>query len=506
MTVAAAKHASLWLETAPAREFPALDEDVSVDVAVVGAGIVGVTAALLLKREGATVALVEADRVGAGVTGHTTAKVTSLHGLTYATLRSKFGDEGARLYGKANEAALARMERFVEEERIDCDWRRRAAFTYTEDESELDKVREEAEVAHELGLPASFDPTPPLPWEVAGAVRFDDQAEFHPQKYVQALAAKVPGDGSHVVERSRALRVRGGPQRVETERAAVYASDVVVATHLPFLDRGLFFARCHPERSYCLAAPLRGPGPDGMFITASPPTRSVRLQPSPDGDGELLVISGEGHKPAHGGDTMERVERVAAWTREHFDIGDFAYRWSAQDNMPMDGAPYVGRLLPATSGLWVATGFKKWGLAGGTAAAMMLADEIMGRECSWREAFDASRVKPVASAGEFVKENADVAARFFGDRLRGLGGVDPAELAPGEGKVGRSGRSRVAVSKDEQGRVHAVSATCTHMYCEVGWNSADSTWDCPCHGSRFGPDGAVLHGPATKPLAPKSLG
>ena len=505
MTVEAAKHASLWLDTAPEPDFPALEGDISVDVAVVGGGIAGVSAALLLKREGATVALVEADRVGHGVTGHTTAKVTSLHGLHYATLKSKFGEEGARLYGRANEAGLARMAQFVEEEGIECGWRRRSAFTYTEDEDQLDEVREEAEVAAQLGLPASFDPEPPLPWRVAGAVRFDEQAEYHPQRYLLALAEKIPGDGSYVVQRARALRVRGRPQRVESAHGTVYANDVMVATHLPFLDRGGFFARSHPERSYCLAAPLHGEGPDGMFITAGPPTRSVRLHPDPEGDGELLVVSGEGHKPAHGGDTMEKVRRLGAWVREHFDVGEFTHRWSAQDNMPVDGAPYVGPILPATSGVWVATGFKKWGLAAGTAAAMQLADEITGRECSWRSVFDSTRAKPMASASEFAKENADVAARFFGDRLRGLGGVDPDTLAPGEGRVGRDGVGRVAVSKDREGRVHAVSATCTHLFCEVGWNSAEESWDCPCHGSRFAPDGSVLHGPATQPLAPKAL-
>ena len=494
---AAAKHASLWLETATPSDFPALSEDVAVDVAVIGAGIVGVTAAVLLKRAGATVALVEAGRVGAGVTGHTTAKLTSLHSLTYAKLISSFGEVPARRYAEANQAAIERIARFVEEEGIECDFRRRTAYTYADEGGDLDPILAEVDAARRLGLPASFVEEPPLPFATAGAVRFEDQAEFQPTAYVRALAATIPGEGSHVVERSTATAVRDHPRRVDTDGGTVYAREVVVATHQPFLYRGLFFARTHPEREHVLALRLAGDPPEGMYLSTESPSHTFRAHPTRDG--ELLIVGGESHKTGQGGDTMERVRRLEAWARERFDVRAVVYRWAAQDNMPVDGLPFAGRLTRRSTDLWVATGLRKWGLTNGTAAAMILTDEILGRPNPWASVYDATRFTPLASATELLKENADVALRFLVGRAWGeRDGL--ADLHRGEGRIVRLGGRQLAAYRDEEGVVHAVSPVCTHLRCIVAWNSAERTWDCPCHGSRFDVDGRVVQGPAIRDL------
>jgi glycine/D-amino acid oxidase-like deaminating enzyme/nitrite reductase/ring-hydroxylating ferredoxin subunit len=490
------KPGSLWLATTPAGQFPPLDRSLTVDVAVLGAGIVGVTAAFLLKRAGATVALLEAGQVSGGVTGHTTAKLTSLHGLTYTALASRFGNEGARTYGEANEGGLDRMARLVKELAIECDFRRKPNYTYTESDDEREKIELEVETATELGLPAAYTESTDLPFPVSAAVRFANQAEFHPSKYLLALASAIPGDGSHVFEQTRALGVDdGSPSHVETERGDTIAAErVIVATHMPFLDRGLFFARVHPSRSYVLAARIAGPLPQGMYLSTERRAHSIRVHPVEDG--ELLIVGGESHKTGQS-DSSERYRMLEAFARERFAVQSIDYRWSSQDNMPADGVPYVGRLWPLSERILTATGLRKWGLAQGTAAAMILSDAVGGRPNPWTSFFSTSRLPPVSSARELAMENVNVAFHFVADRAKRS---SASGVSPGEAKVVRSGLGQVALYRDDRGEVHTVSARCTHLGCIVSWNSAEKTWDCPCHGSRFSYDGEVVQGPAVKPL------
>ncbi len=476
---------SLWFEdvTRPQRE--ALEHDVSVDVAVLGAGMVGLTTGLLLERQGARVAVLEARRVAAGASGYNTAKLSSLHGLSYRKLVSSLGSELARAYGEANEAGIARVFELAGELGIDCDLRRKPNYTYTESESDLDQVREEAGVALGLGLPASFVEDVDLPFAVAGAVRFEGQAEFHPVKYLEGLAAALDGP---VYEGTMATHVHGS--RVRTAGGPVVSAEhVVVATHLPFLDRGLYFARCHPERSYVVAGRTTDP-PAGMYLSTEQPAHSIRAH------GHWLLVGGESHKTGQA-DAAERYARLEAWARERFGI-EPELRWATQDHMPLDGVPYVGRHDPLSSGVWVATGFRKWGLAMGTAAAELLAAQIAGRDHAWTELFEPQRLRPKASATSFVKENANVALRFMGDRVAKRGDVD--KIGPGEGRVVGAGLGQRAVYRDEDGTLHELSARCTHLGCIVNWNTAERTWDCPCHGSRFAASGKVIEGPAVRPL------
>ncbi|MEA2431217.1 MAG: hypothetical protein QOI19_1690, partial [Thermoleophilaceae bacterium] len=322
------KNTSLWVDSAPQTDYPALTPGVHVDIAVLGGGIAGLTTALLLKRDGARVAVVEAGRVGAGVTAYTTAKVTSLHGIQYQSVESSFGDDGARTYAEANEAGLERVAAFVDELGIDCDFRRKPAFTYAEDESDRGTIEDEVEAARRAGLDASFTTETDLPWPVAAAIRVDDQAEFHPRRYLIALAAAIPGGGSHVFERSRAIAVAGGKEhvRISTTRGELTADQVVVATHFPFLDRGGYFARMHPERSYGLGLYLKrgARAPQGMYLSSESPSHTVRSHPTTKG--EMVIAGGESHKTGQGGDTAERVARLERWARERFDVRSIEYR------------------------------------------------------------------------------------------------------------------------------------------------------------------------------------
>ncbi|HEX8556659.1 MAG TPA: FAD-dependent oxidoreductase [Pyrinomonadaceae bacterium] len=495
---------SLWLATTPETQYPSLSGDVSVDVAVLGGGIAGVATAYLLKQAGATVAVVEAGRVVESVTGNTTAKITSLHGLIYDQLVSDFGEEKARLYGEAQEAAKEKIASLVEGLGIDCDFRRAAAYTYTLDEREKEQVEREVEAARRLGLPATYTEETELPFAVRAAVRFDDQAQFHPRKYLLALAERIPGGGSHVFERTRAFDIEDGePCAVKASGGTVRAKSVVVATHFPYYDPNIYFAAMYPTRSYVLGCRLNGPAPRGMYVGTGASRNSIRN--SPYEGGEIVMLGGGRHKTGQGGDTRERYQRLEEWARANFDVASVEFRWSTQDNNTVDGVPYIGRLSSGSKHVYVATGFKGWGMTNSHVAALLLGDMIQGRANPWAEVFDPSRFKPVTSARDFVRENMNVAKEFMADRVSTpeLGSLDV--IPPGHGEVVEWRGERVAVYKDEGGRVSACSAVCTHMGCVVHWNSAERSWDCPCHGSRFNYDGKVIQGPANEALEPKQL-
>jgi glycine/D-amino acid oxidase-like deaminating enzyme/nitrite reductase/ring-hydroxylating ferredoxin subunit len=496
-------HESVWIATTEAPGFPPLDAPLDVDVAVLGGGIAGLTTALLLKKAGVRVAVVEAGRVSGATTGHTTAKVSAQHGLIYDTLRSKFGDEGAHSYAEANLAAVERIDAWVREHGIDCDWERRPAYAYTEQDSYVKQVEKEVEAALQAGCPASFTEETDLPWQVKGAVRFDDQAQFHPRRYCLALADLIDGDGSRVLEQTRALDVEdGSPCVVKTDRHGVRAECVVLATHLPFLDEGAFSAKCHPEREYVLAVALDQPVPSGMYISIEAPTRSVR-QHRFDG-GELLILGGDSHKTGQDDDTERHYAALDEFARQRFAVRSVKYRWSTQDYMSLDQIPYIGKLRRTSDRLYVATGFGKWGMTNGTVAGVLISDQILRRDNPWSELFDPNRAKPLASAKDFVTENFNVAKRFIGDRFTRRTSVSVEDVRPGEAAVGFVNGQHVAVSRDHDGRLHGVSARCTHMGCLVRWNPAERSWDCPCHGSRFAPDGTVLEGPAVAALEARS--
>jgi glycine/D-amino acid oxidase-like deaminating enzyme/nitrite reductase/ring-hydroxylating ferredoxin subunit len=497
---------SFWLETTPETDYPPLADGVSVDVAVVGAGITGITAAVLLKRAGKTVALLDSKRIVHGASGYTTAKVTSGHGASYAKIRKAFGEDGARTYAEANEAGLARIAQFVEEDGLECDFERRPNYVYAESEQEVAQLRQEAEVERKAGLAVGLVDETPLPFPVHAALRLENQAQFHPRKYLLALAAAIPGDGSHVFEQSRVHGVkRGEPCEVTTDEGVLQAAEVVLATHLPILDRGLFFTKAYPHRSYAVAAPIgQAPDPRGMYINSSTPTRSIRTLR--DGDRVFIQVGGNGHKTGDEDDTPARYDQLETFLRRHWPAaGEIRYRWSTQDYMAHDRVPYVGLLRRGSEHILAATGYNKWGMTNGTAAAMILADRILGRRNPWADLYESKRLVRRSGLGSFVKENAATGLRFVSDRLGRADRAAVDDLKPGEGGLIRMRGRKTAVYRDEQGALHGLSPVCQHLYCLVDWNPAERTWDCPCHGSRYDGTGRAIQGPTTKDLKRRQL-
>lgn len=486
-----------WIETATPAAFPRLTGEISADVAVVGGGLVGTIVARLLKDQGLRVALLEARRVGQEVTGKSTAKITSQHNLIYARLKSKFGMDGARNYAEANEAGLRKILALAADHGLAADIEVKPAYTYTLLDEHVGSIEKEVQLARELGLPASLVTETGLPFAVRRAMRWSDQAQFHPVKFVAGLAATIPGAGSHVFEESRVLDWDSGG--VVTAEGAIKARCVVMATQLPLGQVGAYYAQNYPHMHPVIAGradPRRIP--EGMYISVEQPRHSLRSHRPAERD-PFLVFTGPGYKPGDMDEARKAFAEIEGFARDHFGV-EATCRWTNEDYTPMDGRPFIGWSSRLKDGPLVATGFDAWGISNGAAAAMIIADLVAGRENPWADFFDASRLDVRHGAKRFVKGNAAVAAELIGGRLASKP-KDAGALRPGEAAILKVDGENMAVFRDEAGQFHRLSAVCSHMGCLVCWNEIDRTWDCPCHGSRFGLDGEVIHGPATRPLS-----
>jgi glycine/D-amino acid oxidase-like deaminating enzyme/nitrite reductase/ring-hydroxylating ferredoxin subunit len=493
------EHRSVWLATADQPSYPRLDEDLDVDLVVVGAGITGLTTALLARRDGASVAVLEARTVGAGTTGKTTGKVSSQHSVIYDSLVSRHGLQKAQQYADANQAGMQQVARLTDEIGIDCDLTWASSYAYTAQASQRHKIADEFRAAEKLGLPVRMEDATELPVPVEAAIVFDDQIHLHAGRYLAGLARGFVDAGGDLYEHTRVTNVHehGDGVEVRTERGTVHAAHVVLATLLPIRYAGAYFAKARPTRSYGLALRLRGEAPKGMGISIDSPTRSTRpwLDPGPGG----MILVGNDHETGTKEDTASAYRDLEEWARATFDVEAVDYRWSSQDFVTPDMMPYVGR-AQGTSKTYVATGFRKWGLTNGTAAAMMITDVLAGRSNPWLEAFDAKRIGGPRTVAGMAKDNAKVGKEFVAGHLGRLRASAVEKLARGEGGLVQVGRHAVGAYRDPAGKVHAVGVNCTHMGCRLNWNNAETSWDCPCHGSRFDVDGSVLDGPAVTPL------
>jgi glycine/D-amino acid oxidase-like deaminating enzyme/nitrite reductase/ring-hydroxylating ferredoxin subunit len=495
---------SYWIATAPARSYPTLEGDHEVDVAVIGGGITGITAAALLERAGKRVALIEAQKVAQGVTGYTTAHLTEAIDTRYGALTRDFGLEGARLAAQASRAAIDRIAGFVAEKSIHCAWRRLPGYLYSEREDDLEALHHEFEAAKRLGLAVSMTDDVPLPFPTRAAVRFANQAEFHVRAYLLPLCEEIVERGGRVFEDSRVVDFEEGDVcRVVTDRGAVRAKQVVVAANVP-LNRVLLQTKLSHYRSYVLALRVSQPKLEGLFWDTDNPYHYLRSAAVDGGSESVLLVGGEDHKTGTVEHTEACYERLLDYAGARFDVQEVGFRWSAQVIETVDGLPLIGPNAKS-SRVFVATGYSGNGMTFGTAAAMILSDLVLGKSNPFAELFDPARIKPVAAARDFVVDNAEVGLHFVADRLRSADTDDVHDVAPGQGKIVRMGGKRLAVFRDASGKLHGLSPVCPHLGCHVHFNDAEATWDCPCHGSRFDTDGKVLNGPSLRGLEPVAI-
>ncbi len=472
----------------------------SADVVVVGAGIAGLAAAAQLSTEGVDVVVLDTSGVGSGATGRSSAKVSVLQETLIQEIAERDGSDVATKYVQANEYGRRWIEQQVKDESIDCDWTVQRAITYVADPGNRRLVEREAAVLRAAGVEASVVEID-LPYETGGAVVVDGQGQIDPVRFLGGLSDIVIGRGGSIHSGVRATGVRDGRSgvTVETTQGTIRARHVILATGLPFLDRGLFFARSVPQSSYVVACEVDELPAAGMYLSADDPKRSLRTAKG-SGGRTLLLVGGEGHKTGQGGDTIKRQERLVAWADEHFGVRSVVHRFMAQDYMTPDRRPFVGPIHPGPTSVLVATGFNKWGFTNGAASASILTAHVTGSESpAWADAFTTSRL-PFSGASRMLRAGVDVQKQMIEGWAKALVVRQHAEGREGE-VVGR-GVKPIAIGQSATNgeKPCAVSGVCPHLGGVVSWNSAEETWDCPLHGSRFERDGALLHGPAVDDL------
>ncbi|MFP2909839.1 FAD-dependent oxidoreductase, partial [Pyxidicoccus sp. 3LFB2] len=485
---------SLWTETAEPRSYPPLQGDVRTDVVVIGAGVAGLTTAYLLAKEGRKVLVLDMHELCSGQTGQTTAHLTEFLDERYHTLERDFGQEGARVAATSARAAIETIGALVQTLGIDCQFERLPAYLYASKASHAHDLERELDAARRAGVDVSLTQDVPLPFHASLALRAESQAQLHPRRYLLGLADAFVALGGRICEHTRVLEVEdGSPARVHTERGTVTCEDVVEATTTP-LNRVFLHTKLYPYRTYALAGrPGHAPA-HALFYDTEDPYHYIR----PAGD--LLIIGGEDHKVGDEEDTTQPFARLESYARQHFGLREVTHRWSGQVIEPADGLPYIGR-NSLRRHTWVATGFSGTGITFGTVAGLVLRDQLAGRDNPFGRLFTATRVKPLAAAMEFMKENAQVGYHFVADRLRPADAQALSAVRPGEGAIVELDGKKAAVYRAESGEVHALSPVCTHLGCHVNWNKAEKSWDCPCHGARYSPSGEVLNGPASRALA-----
>ncbi|MCI0156974.1 FAD-dependent oxidoreductase [Leifsonia shinshuensis] len=489
---------SLWLRTAPPIPTDRFEWDGAYDVVIAGAGLTGLATGVMLAHGGARVCVLEARTVGAVTSGNTTGKVSLLQGTQLSQITRFSSERVAAAYVDGNAAGRDWLLDFLDDHRVPYDVR--DAYTFATTLDGLDRLDAELRAARAVGLPVSEERACELPFPVEGALILRDQAQVHPMQVLAALAAELRRLGGRIVEGERVTAVSAADPAVVTSSSGRTTADaVVLATGTPILDRGLYFAKTEPYRSYVAAFRVPGVLPQAMHLSAETPARSLRT--ARDADGDLLLVGGDGHPAGRGGSTAAHVAGLTAWAERTFPGAERTTWWAAQDYRSVNRVPFVGWLPRGRGRIHLATGYDKRGLTNAVAAAISLSADLSGAEVpEWARILHHRVTRPIDLA-DGARANAATGI----EAARGWAAAETAHanenLAPAEGMgaVGRRGVAPVAVSTVD-GRTCELSAVCTHLGGIVRWNDAERSWDCPLHGSRFAPDGTVLEGPAVEPL------
>lgn len=491
---------SLWQAyNIQSRANATISEKESCDVLIIGAGITGVTTALILQRQGKQCVLVEANHVGFGTTGGTSAHLNTFFDATYPQVDQDFGKESSKLLAQAGKDAFSIIKNFINSSAIDCDYIEKPGILYAENKNQAEQLQQIKESALEAGVEVSETRDNKIPVDFTAAITFEAQGQFHPLKYLEGLIKEFLRLGGVLYENSRVVKI-DSDDAIQTvhiqDQSLIKAKDVVYATHVP-PGFNLFNFRCAAYRSYVIAVKLKeGNYPEELIYDMQEPYHYIR---SHNVAGQnLLLIGGEDHKSGQGNEE-ESLKRLIDYASACFDVSEVVHSWSSQYYVPVDGLPYIGA-YPGHKNTYLATGFNGNGMIFGTLAGQVISDQILRKENPYSQLFDPSRIKPIAGFKEWVKENADVAVHFVKDRLN-VEGLESLQQIPADsGQVVELDGEKLAVYKDKNGEIHALSPVCTHAGCIVKWNALEKSWDCPCHGGRYDALGKVLTGPPRKPL------
>lgn len=487
---------SYWRDTGKVPSYGELKNDLHVDTVVVGAGIAGVMTAYQLAKAGKEVAVLEARELFSGTSGFTTAKLTAQHNLIYDELINRYGQETAKLFYQANMEGIASIKELADQFGIDCELEEREAFVFTQKAENRNKISKEAEAYQKLGIEGEFVEDLPLNMEVEAAIMMRNQAQFHPVKFLAGLLEEFVNLGGKVYDQTKVMDIADKANKTEctTENGLkVTASQVVQATHLPIIEpESKFFSKQNnPESSYALAVKTKDEFPDGLYINADLPKRTLRGLDSKTG--RVVLVGGESHSTGDGKSSSERYKELESFAKELFEVKEIINRWSAHDYISEDRLPFIGALSEDQPNVYVVTGLSKWGLAISATGAKILTDAILEKDNPYKAMFTPERIIQESISVEPQEENHN----HYDDASEEN---NPEELSNNQGMITKRDGEEVGAYKDENGNLHYVDLTCTHLGCGVQWNDGDNTWDCPCHGSRFSGTGEVIEGPAVDSL------
>lgn len=494
---------SYWIESTKniEKEYSSLNKNLEVDVCIIGAGITGSMTAYYLTKEGKKVAILEKDKVCLRTTGNTTAKITSQHGLFYKYLLQSEGYEFAKKYYEANEKAIRNIENIVNKENIDCDFEKQDAYVFTQKEDEVAKIKDEVESVKKIGGTCEFTTKTNLPFSVQGAIKSPNQAQFNSRKFVLEVLNKIEESGrGYIFENSKVVDVKkdGDKYNVYTKDNYIKAKYVVLACHYPIINSlGYYFLKMYQSRSHAIAIEADTNFFDGMYINSELPTKSFRT--IIDGDKRLLAIVGSDYKTGSDIDYENINNELEKIAKDMYPNCKIKYRWSAQDCISLDKVPYIGEFSNFMPNVYVGTGYKKWGMTLSNISANIICDKIQGRDNEYEDIFKATRLEPKKNIKEVENMVKQTAKSLVLEKFElPKDGLD--EIKNGEGKIINISGNKVGVYKDENGKIYAVKPVCSHLGCELSWNSLEHTWDCPCHGSRFDIKGKSLEAPSINSL------
>ena len=474
---------SVWSDSCKFEKRKVLDKDIKTDVLVIGAGIAGILTAYMLRENGKEVVLIDKDEVCSGNTKNTTAKITSQHDLIYDKLISEFGLDMAKQYAKANELAIEKYEEIITERKIDCEFERHSAYVYSL--NEVDKIKKEVEAAKKLGICAEFVQNTNLPFEVKGAVKFNNQAQFNPLKFLNHISKDLL-----IYEHTRALEIK--ENLVITNRGNITANNIVVATHYPIMNTpGYYFMRMHQERSYVIALE-NADNIEGMYIDVEKNGCSFRNYKDLLLLGAIDQRTGENEK----GGCYDKLRKIA---KDLYPNSKEKYHWSAQDCMTIDNIPYIGKYSDETENIYVATGFNKWGMTSSMVAAIIISDMILGKYNDFSEIFSPKRFDLSLSISNMAKDITETTKNFIAQKIY-IPSSKIEHIKNGHAGIVEYNGEKVGVYKNNEGKEFIVTTKCPHLGCQLSWNADELSWDCPCHGSRFDYKGKLIDSPATKDL------
>lgn len=484
--------------------YPELSKNIEVDVAIIGGGITGITAASHLMKAGKKVAIIEADKIGGVTTGYSTGNLYVAVQPFYQNIYSKFDFETAKTIAHSRQFAIDYIEKNVREKNIACHFSRRPWYGYTANHERI-SLDKEVELFKKMEIPIEYVNELPLKFQFTKAVLMPDQARFNPLQYVISMGDDLAKQGCLIFENTRVTNIDEKDVCVlDTAKGQVIAKKVLMATHTP-IGVNLTQMFTAPYRSYVVSVRLKdGAYPEGHFWDLDRPPHATCTHAVSTNDPALLMVAGSHHKVGQGEDTLTHYQELEKFLRDHFSVAEVAYQWSSQHYQSADNVPYIGLASRFAKHTYIATGFFADGLVYGTLAGIILGDLILENKNSLIDTYQSNRFDPIASLAFLAKENSNVFMQYLKD-YPFLTSKHYDDIKPGEGKVLEINREKCGVSRDENNQLHIVSAVCTHMKCIVSWNNAEKTWDCPCHGSRFTQDGKVIEGPATCNLENKQL-